>query len=148
MKREPLIFYRNLKGYKYILSENYVIRIKPISDKDIFEPDNKNPFIKLSARGVLTIFKDYAWDGPSGPTIDTKSFMRGSLVHDALYQLMRQGKLPQSARKYADKLLAEICRADGMSRIRAWYVEKGVNIFGGSSAKITDKKEFKINSAP
>ncbi len=30
---------------------------------------------------------------PNGPTIETKTFMRASLVHDALYQLMREEHL-------------------------------------------------------
>ena len=48
---------------------------------------------RLNTKGHLIIKRSYAWDGPSGPTIDTKNFMRGSLVHDALYQLMRHEHL-------------------------------------------------------
>ena len=52
-----------------------------------------------------------AGDGPSGPAIDTKNFMRASLVHDALYQLMRLGTLDKSRRQYADRLLQTIRRS-------------------------------------
>ena len=38
----------------------------------------------------MIVEKDYAWDGPSGPTIDTSNSMRASLVHDVLYQAMRE----------------------------------------------------------
>ena len=49
--------------------------------------------------------------------------MRGPLVHDALYQLMRLEELDyKTDRKYADQLLKKICRGDGMSAFRAWYV--------------------------
>ncbi|SDW60248.1 DUF1353 domain-containing protein [Nitrosomonas oligotropha] len=69
--------------------------------------------------GVLTIKKNYAWDGASGPVLDTQRIMRGSLVHDALYQLMREEHLPQKARENADWLLREICIEDGMSKFNA-----------------------------
>ena len=61
--------------------------------------------------------------------------MQGSLVHDALYQLMRECVIEQSQRKRADEILRKICKRDGMSKIRAWWVYLGVRIGGASSAK-------------
>ena len=40
--------------------------------------------------------------------------MRGSLIHDALYQLMRMGLLFISFRKRADMELEKACAVDGM----------------------------------
>lgn len=91
-------------------------------------------FIELDDDGVLEIGVNYAWDGPSGPTIDTPSFMRGSLVHDALYQLIREGKLPCRLRRTADRLLRELCVEDGMWRWRAAYVYASVRLFGARHA--------------
>jgi hypothetical protein len=72
--------------------------------------------------------------------------MRGSLVHDALYQLMREGLLdPEQWREPADSLLRAICREDGMSAIRAWWVYKGVRLGGSSAAK---KQENELLFAP
>lgn len=119
------------EGYKYQLHETYVIVI-PITGFTITMHD----FIQLAPDGTLMIFEGYAWDGPSGPTIDTKNFMRGSLVHDVLYQLMREGYLPQYFRPVADKLLYAICREDGMSWIRGQWVLLGVEIGGASSAAV------------
>ncbi|MCP4706191.1 MAG: DUF1353 domain-containing protein, partial [candidate division Zixibacteria bacterium] len=86
--------------------------------------------------GKLIISKGYVWDGPSGPTIDTLNFMRGSLVHDALYQLMREKLLDyKTDRKDADDLLRVMCKDDGMSSIRAWWVYKAVRWWGEKSAK-------------
>lgn len=85
--------------------------------------------------GTLLIKKGYCWDGASGPAIDTANFMGASLVHDALYQLMREGVIPRSFRKTADKILREICLADGMSKPRAWWVYIAVRIGAGKSAK-------------
>jgi hypothetical protein len=95
-----------------------------------------NDFVVIDANGWMHISSGYAWDGPSGPTIDTKNFMRGSLFHDALYQLMREGMLPQEARLAADRLLRVHCREDGMSAVRAWWVFWGVRIGGASSARL------------
>jgi len=61
--------------------------------------------------------------------------MRGSLIHDALYQLIRLGELPKELRIEADKVLKRACLADGMSRFRAWYVYKSVRMFGGGAIK-------------
>ena len=68
-------------GYKYQLKETSTIAID-ISPETPIDTE----YITLDSQGNLTIKKGYAWDGPSGPTIDTLTFMRGSLVHDALYQ--------------------------------------------------------------
>jgi hypothetical protein len=73
---------RYRSGYKYQLvdASSVEVNIRPAAQID-------TDYIALTADGLLTVKKSYAWDGPSGPTIDTKNFMRGSLVHDALYQL-------------------------------------------------------------
>lgn len=142
--------YRETTNYKYQVVEDYSIPVKIYPKIDIYEPNSNNPFLKLSRNGVLTIFKGYSWDGPSGTTIDTKNFMRGSLVHDALYQLMRQNKISLEYREYADEVLKKICLEDGMSSFRAAYVFKAVRYFGESSAKPKNEieQQEKILEAP
>ena len=76
----------------------------------------------------------YAWDGPSGPTFDTPNFMRGSLIHDALYQLMRNGLLREDFREDADKEIKKACLEDGMTRFRAAYVYWSLRRFAGFAA--------------
>ena len=61
--------------------------------------------------------------------------MRGSLVHDALYQLIREGELGPGQRRMADGLLHEICLADGMSYLRIGWVYLAVRVFGRRFAK-------------
>ena len=91
-------------------------------------------FVELGTDGWLKIHAGYAWDGPSGPTVDTRNFMRGSLVHDALYQLMRERHIDRDKWKdTADKLLRQMCLEDGMSTVRAWWVYHGVSSFGRGS---------------
>ena len=133
------IYYR--EGYKYQLAKEYAIKIdiKPISD--IF-----TDYINLSIYGWLVIKAGYAWDGPSGPAIDTKNFMRGSLVHDALYALMREGKLDRCHKDDADRILEQLCKEDGMWGIRAWWVYVGVSKFGAKAT--TEEGENPTVRAP
>ena len=92
-------------------------------------------YLKMTSNGLLMIKAGYMWDGPSGPTIDTESFMRASLVHDALYQLIREGVLPiKPYRKRADVILATLAKQDGMPFWRRWYVYQSVRWFGEGSA--------------
>lgn len=89
----------------------------------------------LNAEGRLYIKAKYRWDGPSGPTIDTANFMRGSLAHDALYQMMRAGSLHPSWRQRADELLYQLCRLDGMGWFRGQRVYWGLRLAAGHAAK-------------
>jgi len=127
-----LIHYQRLRGWKYRTVKEYRVQttIKPGA-----EIRSSGDYACLRSNGLLTIKKGYAWDGPSGPTFDTPSFMRGSLVHDSLYQLMREDILALSWRRDVDELLREHCIEDGMYRWRARYVFWGVSAFGERSAK-------------
>lgn len=127
---------RYRSGYKYQLKEDYAdsIGITPVTPIT-------TDFIDLDEDGNLIVRGGYAWDGPSGPTYDSTNFMRGSLVHDALYQLMREEHLDYKVyRVQADKLLAKQCREDGMSAIRAWTVYQGVHFFADPAAAPAAKK--------
>jgi len=136
--------YRKLRHYKYQLMDDYISMIKLKPENDI-----KTPFIELTTGGQLTLKKRYAWDGPSGPTIDTRSFMRGSLVHDALYQLMREKYLDyQEHRKYADELLRELCLEDGMFKVRAWWVYQAVRLFAEIAARPREESAVEIICVP
>ena len=127
------IYYK--RGYKYQLVKNYEIDTMIFPGRDI-----ETYYINLNMMGTLTIKSGYAWDGPSGPAIDTLNFMRGSLVHDALYQLMREGILNANWRKRADEELRRICREDGMSWIRAWWIYYGVRKGAGFAADPKNKR--------
>lgn len=115
-------------GYKYQLRESYSLFTGILGYSAAVE------YLSIYTTGELIIEGGYAWDGPSGPTFDTKTFMRGSLVHDALYQLIREGIIPLEDRVKADDLLRQICKDDGMSPLRAWWVHKGVTMLGKNAA--------------
>jgi hypothetical protein len=119
------IFYK--KGYEYQLFQRYTIETGIRSNNG-----GGNDWVYITPDGLLTIAKGYAWDGPSGPALDTPNFLRGSLVHDALYQLIRTCVLREDTdRIKADKLLQQLVIEDGMSTLRAWWVYQAVAHFGG-----------------
>ena len=70
-------------------------------------------WIVLFKNGRIYIKKGYAWDGPSGPTYDSPDTMSPSLVHDAIYQLIRMEMLEPEARTKADELLGQMMRERG-----------------------------------
>jgi hypothetical protein len=128
-------------GYRYQLVRDYHCHVDIYPTEDCF-----SEYITLDKNGNLTIHRGYSWDGPSGCTIDTKNFMRGSLIHDSLYQLLREGLLPKEYREQADKELKKACLQDGMSRLRAWYVYTAVKHFAGYAADPSNRK--KVLTAP
>lgn len=133
------IYYK--AGYKYQLVKDYSCHIDICPDHDIILE-----FISLSKDGKLFFRSGYAWDGASGCAVDTDDIMRPSLIHDGVYQLIRAGELPASARKQADIELKKACIEDGMPDIRVHYVYKFVRVGGGPSAD--PKNDRKILTAP
>ncbi len=128
---------RYREGYKYQLAEDYTL-LTDIIPGDIKPEGTGNNYVWLGASGLLIVRKGYAWDGPSGPTIDTPDSLRGSLVHDALYQLMREGFLPQDYRARADALFHEILIEDGMLPLRAGAWFAAVRIAASSAAAVQE----------
>lgn len=117
-------------GYKYQNLKDYTIQTSVKLDDDI-----ETNYLAMTKDGLLTIKKGYAWDGASGPTIDTKSSMRGSLVHDAFYQLMREELIGKEYRHLADEYLHDICTEDGMIDVRADLWQLAVETFAMAAIK-------------
>jgi len=118
------------EGFKYQLAENEIfinIGIKPSTSIH-------TEFISLFTDGRLIVMAGYAWDGPSGPTYDSKNSLRASLAHDALYQLMRMELISKEWRHLADLLLDQILKEDGMWSMRRWYWLRGVQWFASGAA--------------
>lgn len=106
------------KGFKYQLKKDYECKT-PILNCDIEDRE-----FHLYPDGTLRIYAGFAWDGASGPTFDTKSSMRASLVHDVFCVCMRDGRL--SYTEYQDtvnQFFKQQCIEDGMWEWRAslWY---------------------------
>ena len=114
--------YRSLHKWKYATKKPMKCRLRGLG----FEIDTE--YIKISG-GWLTVKARYAWDGASFIARDTPDFMRGSLFHDALCELVTTGVIHKIYRKYADKLLRQHCLEDGMNKFRAWYVYMAVRAY-------------------
>lgn len=112
-------------GFKYQLVRDYSLQTS-INPERAAAID----FAVIGPGGLLLIKKGYAWDGPSGPVPDIPEAMRGSLVHDALYELIRIGGLDHTFKKDADALLCSICMEDGMPPFWAKVILEGVAFFG------------------
>ena len=128
-------------GYKYQLAKS---EVTPTSIQP--EETLTTEWLMLDTDGILTIEKGYAWDGPSGPTYDSRNSLRASLIHDALYQLIRLELLPPSHRRAADLDLDRILKEDGMWSLRRWYWLRGVRWF--ASGAIDPDNVKKILDAP
>jgi hypothetical protein len=125
--------------YKYQLRRPHVERTSLRPERTIC-----TDWIALETDGTMTISSGYAWDGASGPTWDSKSSMRGSLVHDAAYQLLRMELLPPWFRVQADAEFRRICIEDGMFRWRAhaWHWAVRTLASGAAEAKSEPADEY------
>ncbi len=125
MSKRGLISLKVLAEHKYEL-------VRPVFEHTGITsrfPCNANK-IKFGRDGFLEVQPGYIWDGASGPAIDTANSHRASLVHDALYQLIREGYIRRADRIKADKFFRGMLIDAGMSRFRAWYWYFAVRIGG------------------
>lgn len=117
-------------NYKFKVEENFSIEL-PFKIADF-----EHQYASLKD-GILSIKKGYAWDGASGPIINTQDTLVASLVHDVLYQAMRLNliKSNNENKKIADKIFFEILKMHGVNSIRrkVWYF--AVRLFGKKSTK-------------
>ena len=134
-----IFYYKD--GYKYQLARNHTLSL----DANIWRQlcllnlSGVAGFIILNnARPELTIKKGYAWDGVSGAP-DLKTAMRAALVHDALYQVLRNSpqlkkRKREKIRKAADELFRDMMDKDGTPSFVVWVFYNIVRTFGKSSA--------------
>ena len=86
-------------------------------------------FVALDEQ-LLSVRASFAWDGP-WPLPRIKWAMRASMVHDALYHLMRSGKLSWDRRDWADAVFRDLLLEDGMPGWLAEVCYRVVRAFGG-----------------
>lgn|SRR5574344_1145223 len=127
-------YYKHL--YKYILAEQFVYKTTVTGYTVNFS------WVSLRPDGTIIIAKDYAWDGASGPTIDTKDSMVAALIHDGFYQLMRRKDIPIVAKAAVDKDFYKNLVHNGMFVVRAYVWYLGVKIFAKFAAARSDTKQL------
>jgi hypothetical protein len=123
---ETLCYY-DQRLLKYTVAETDYVFETPVRPAHAIE----TTYILLDTSGRLTARVGYAWDGPSNPGPDVPRFMRASLAHDALYQLMRMGRLPNSRRHrlHADRHFLSVLREDGAFPPLRWAAYHAVRLF-------------------
>ena len=79
-------------------------------------------YYSMDEDGMLEIKDLYAYDGPSGPALDTEDTMIPSLGHDALCQAMNEGLLPRECHKAVDEFFKLTGWRAGMLKLwRAYF---------------------------
>ena len=113
----------------------------------IVDAENTDGGSQGSPRRVreIVIQEGYAWDGASGPTVDTRASFKASLVHDALYQCMRLGYVTQDSRREVDRLFRHMLGGMGPLRRGLWYWM--VRWFGKKAATPKPNKRLKYPGA-
>ena len=137
MDADRSIHYRS--GYKYQVAKEFHIKLGIIPFAPILRP-----FVKMDAEGDTWVLSGYAWNGASGPTYDTKNSMRGSLIHDIGYQLIRLELIDPEYKEYFDRLLRDLCVEDGMFKWRADYWRWAVLRFGAGSCRPSAEPPEKV----
>lgn len=147
------------KGYKYRVQETIITETRLRPAREI-----AGPGMILTREGTFIILPGYPSDGPSGITIDTKTFMKGAFVHDGGYHMLRQDSVTgirvdivdddgtvivknanfERIREEFDIILYNLNEKSGMIEFRNKYVFAGVRKFGRSSAEC----KRKIHKAP
>lgn len=113
-------------GYRYKLDEVYTHEL-PFS---AFDAKQIAAWVSL-VDNRLVISSGYAWDGAStGLPWTPKKWLRPSLVHDALYQLIREGQLPMERRQDADNIFYQLLRENQVNVVLAFAAYLAVRIFG------------------
>lgn len=140
LKFKYVKFRKMLVSFVYQLTEDVIIDLSEYA-KCPHIKNTKSTFVEIQDN-ILLIKKGFAWDGPSGPTIDTKPFLAASLVHDALYRLISIGALERTpcSQLWADKMLLKVGIVCGMWEIRAKLAYYAVRIFGHKST--LPRKEY------
>ncbi len=144
-------WYRDIRKYKHQVIIERTMRLPYQLWQGL---SVKNDFLEL-LNGKLEIKVGYAWDGASGPVIQTKALIKASVYHDALYQVLREVNLTEYIRENlrleadrqfkkiylntcliaypTDSLSHKIGRA--VARRRANYVYWAVRKFGKKSVQ-------------
>ena len=130
-----------IKDMKYCLSSGYTLQT-PVTGYNI-----EDPWFILNDAGYLYIKPGFCWDGPSGPTLDTKDSLKASMVHDVFCILMRDGRIDYN--KWQDTVngfFMQMCIEDGMPAWRAklWYM--GVEF--GDAGNPKQGPDRKVYEAP
>lgn len=120
--------------YKYYLEETVSVQtsLRPVQSAIV------PGYIFLGVDGKMIIYSRYAWDGATGG-VNFKGNRLAVLVHDAIYQLIREGLIDVSLKAQSDKDLRDMMISEGSWRFVANFFYFCVSRFGNAFA--TKKKK-------
>ena len=105
--------------------------------------DVKTEWCELKSNGMLTVKKLYAWDGPTG-SWPSKSFVKGSCVHDAFCDMINAGLLPPTVQYLADEEMRQINSDGSMWKPRVMWTYLMVRLHMLRKRKWTPRKVYEI----
>lgn len=112
MSRPPFKY----RKAKFVVAETYIVDT-PIKGYDI-----RDEFFWLAPSGRLYLYPGLAWNGASGPTLDTDDCILASAVHDVFCWLMRDGRISYALwQDTVNELFRQMCLDGGMWKFRAGY---------------------------
>ena len=97
----------------------------------------------LTPDGKLYVSKYYAWDGPTG-AFNTKSFVKGSCIHDIFCEMINQGLLPKAVQCMADEEMLIINRRQKMFWLRRAWTYAAVRFHMIKKTKPDVKKVYEV----
>jgi hypothetical protein len=123
-------------GYRYITQCAYVADLPATFNKDI-----NSRFAAISAQQLI-IMSMYAWDGASFILFQwcgtPARWLVPSLIHDALYQLVREGLIGREHREAIDRVFYAMLRERGVSWLVATGAYYAVRIGGNFAVRKTN----------
>ena len=123
------------KGYKYQLASDELFHTSIIG----YRVSKKR--VELHPDGTVILREGYAWDGPSGPVFDRDTVMQASILHDALYEMMRWELVPHYEWRAADKEYGKQMKKDGAWAITVWINLMGLKLMNGYFALPKNRKK-------
>ena len=132
-----LLEYRDIRSYRFRIDRDWsfdtgitgVLRRTAESGPG----SDGRAFVALRPDGLLRLRAGYSWDGPTFYPGHPRRLVRGSLVHDALYQLIRDehfGSMRREVAERADRLMLQIFLEDGTPQRHARRLYRTVRRFG------------------
>ena len=106
--------------YKYYLLQDVCVDTKILPAAPLIVTN----YINLSTQGLLKINTGYSWNGASGIP-DTEANMFAALVHDALYQLMREYNCKAPGTTTIGGIYRKVFRLEADILFRTHYTNNG-----------------------
>ena len=97
----------------------------------------------LAKDGKLYVSKYYAWDGPTG-ALNTRSFVKGSCIHDIFCEMINNAKLLKSLQCMADEEMLIINRRQKMWWPRRLWTYGAVRFHMIKKTKPVVKKVYEV----